>query len=111
MNKNQCPSIDLTDAYTLLAVWHFSWSGWQLIKVERPSRAIAYCQPPFTLAFPTSVKPDELAKKGAAPFRSGKATVREKTEKLLEKKKVLPKIPYCRFGSDEPLKFLEKFSR
>jgi hypothetical protein len=60
MNQTQYPKIDLTDTYTPLAVWRFGWEGWQLLTIERPGKAIARCQPPLTLVFPTFVKPNEL---------------------------------------------------
>ncbi|MGH2415029.1 MAG: hypothetical protein ACRDEA_15335 [Microcystaceae cyanobacterium] len=58
-----CPThIDLKDIYTPLAVWSLTWRGWELIRIERPSRAIALCKPPEILVFPTHVHPQELEK-------------------------------------------------
>lgn len=54
--------IDLTDGWSLLAVWEALDQGWQLVSIDRPKRAIALCRGGETerFVFPTHVDPNKV---------------------------------------------------
>ncbi len=59
--KTEFPAIDLTDFFSLLAVWELNDEHcWELLSIERPKQAIALCreQPSRRLVFPTGISPE-----------------------------------------------------
>jgi hypothetical protein len=59
--KIKFPAIDLTDFFSLLAVWEINDEHcWDLLSIERPKQAIALCreQPLRRLVFPTVTSPE-----------------------------------------------------
>lgn len=53
-------AIDLSDFFSLLAVWELQEQCWELIGIERPKQAKAICleKPSSRLLFPPSVSPN-----------------------------------------------------
>lgn len=51
-------TIDLTDYFSLVAVWELNDNGWTLITITRPKPAILLCHHQKRLAFPTCINPN-----------------------------------------------------
>lgn len=59
--KTKFRAIDLTDFFSLLAVWQLNDEHcWELLSIERPKQAISLCreQPSRRLVFPTGISPE-----------------------------------------------------
>ncbi len=67
MNSNA--AIDLKDWYTVVAVWEFYDRKWSLIKLTRLKEAIALCNQPKRLVFPTDINPNALWRKPSSTRR------------------------------------------
>ncbi|OWY64398.1 hypothetical protein B7486_47505 [cyanobacterium TDX16] len=60
--SHEFAAIDLSDFFSLLAVWELQEQCWELIGIERPKQAKAICleKPSSRLLFPPSVSPDGI---------------------------------------------------
>ncbi|MBV8884508.1 MAG: hypothetical protein JO235_11005 [Chroococcidiopsidaceae cyanobacterium CP_BM_RX_35] len=69
------PAIALKDWYTLVAVWEFYDKKWRLVKLARLLEAMALCNQPKRLVFPTDINPNAIWKKSQR-VRDGENTNR-----------------------------------
>jgi|UPI000585AC97 hypothetical protein len=75
------PAINLHDLFELLSVWEFDGSKWKLVTITRISEAITLSNPPYRLAFPIKVKPNQI--EGLKPELSNSKNGSDDLSKLL----------------------------
>jgi len=60
---NRYVAINLKDWYALVTVWEFYDRKWRLVKLTRLQEAIALCNQPRRLVFPTDINPNAIWRK------------------------------------------------